>query len=256
MCSGASPRDPIFQMHHCNIDRIWAEWIARGRSNSDSPLWLNMAFENNFIAPDGSRYTDVVRDLLDVERLGYTYGIDRQDQPIPRDLGREFLLSAFTGANTGVTLPASARSIAAAAIAKPDAPLSIRLKPKGPSIPNIITPLSRSAMAAAGVGQKQVYAFVRKLSPQKGGATQLRVFVNLLDANADTKTEGNNHYVTSIGFFGPTSKHGSHDMRPTVAVNLTGALTRLGAKSDDVSVQLVPVAQRKGAKPATLKLAK
>jgi hypothetical protein len=26
MPTPASPRDPIFFMHHCNIDRIWAVW--------------------------------------------------------------------------------------------------------------------------------------------------------------------------------------------------------------------------------------
>ncbi len=29
MMSSASPNDPVFFLHHCNIDRIWAAWQAR-----------------------------------------------------------------------------------------------------------------------------------------------------------------------------------------------------------------------------------
>jgi tyrosinase len=28
MISGTSPNDPIFWLHHCNVDRIWAAWQA------------------------------------------------------------------------------------------------------------------------------------------------------------------------------------------------------------------------------------
>jgi hypothetical protein len=29
-----SPLDPIFWLHHCNIDRIWDSWLAQRHSNS------------------------------------------------------------------------------------------------------------------------------------------------------------------------------------------------------------------------------
>lgn len=76
MCSGASPRDPIFQMHHCNIDRIWAVWVEEGGPNCDEPMWLDMVFNNHFIAPDETHHSRKVSDLLKVEPLGYTYGLD------------------------------------------------------------------------------------------------------------------------------------------------------------------------------------
>src|SRR5215210_2798786 len=40
-------RDPIFYMHHCNIDRLWKRWIARGggRANpTNSATWMNQTF--------------------------------------------------------------------------------------------------------------------------------------------------------------------------------------------------------------------
>jgi hypothetical protein len=39
-----SALDPIFMMHHCNIDRIWAVWNVNNQ-NSNDPLWTDMTFQ-------------------------------------------------------------------------------------------------------------------------------------------------------------------------------------------------------------------
>src|SRR4030088_233902 len=70
-----SPRDPIFFMHHCNIDRIWAVWNSLGNDNSAEPLWTDMTFTNNFINTDGSAFSPKVSELFVPESLGYTYGL-------------------------------------------------------------------------------------------------------------------------------------------------------------------------------------
>ena len=36
MGNGMSPLDPIFWLHHCNIDRIWAEWQSTGNTTPPS----------------------------------------------------------------------------------------------------------------------------------------------------------------------------------------------------------------------------
>jgi len=43
-----SARDPIFFLHHANVDRLWSTWNARGNANSPEPLWRNFAFNGNF----------------------------------------------------------------------------------------------------------------------------------------------------------------------------------------------------------------
>src|SRR5262249_54730536 len=77
MASSQSALDPIFMMHHCNIDRIWAVWNAPplNNQNSSDPLWTNMTFQQNFYNPDGSFYSPKVSDLFTPETLGYTYGL-------------------------------------------------------------------------------------------------------------------------------------------------------------------------------------
>ncbi len=59
--------DPIFWLHHCNIDRLWASWNAAGRTNP--------ALQQKFVFADKDRKQVVkdVADFLDTAKLGYTY---------------------------------------------------------------------------------------------------------------------------------------------------------------------------------------
>src|SRR5262249_24932361 len=34
-----SPLDPIFWLHHANVDRMWARWVGQGRANTDDQMW-------------------------------------------------------------------------------------------------------------------------------------------------------------------------------------------------------------------------
>ena len=36
--------DPIFWMHHCNIDRIWVSWNNAGHANPNTAAWLGKVF--------------------------------------------------------------------------------------------------------------------------------------------------------------------------------------------------------------------
>ena len=59
--------DPIFWMHHCNIDRLWASWSAGGRSAP--AISGSFAFANK----SGHRVVNHVADFLEISKLGYTY---------------------------------------------------------------------------------------------------------------------------------------------------------------------------------------
>lgn len=39
-----APLDPIFWMHHCNIDRIWEVWVAKGNKNPTDKKWTDEKF--------------------------------------------------------------------------------------------------------------------------------------------------------------------------------------------------------------------
>lgn len=58
--------DPIFWLHHCNIDRLWEDWIASGggRVNpTTDPTWMNQTY--NFYDEAGATVTLGVSQILD-----------------------------------------------------------------------------------------------------------------------------------------------------------------------------------------------
>lgn len=65
--------DPLFWLHHCNIDRLWAVWLAQGggRVNPSDTLWLNQTFV--FHDENGAQANRPVSDFLDTAQVGYTY---------------------------------------------------------------------------------------------------------------------------------------------------------------------------------------
>jgi tyrosinase len=73
--------EPIFWLHHANIDRLWQVWLAqRDRTNPIEKAWLDTSFD----FPDpSSRLPMKVRDVLDPESLGYNY--DDTTPPAPVD---------------------------------------------------------------------------------------------------------------------------------------------------------------------------
>jgi tyrosinase len=121
-----------------------------------------------------------------------------------------------------------------------------------------IAPSAAAALEAAGMAPRRVYAFIRDMVPTDSESTYLRVFVNLPDVTENTPTS-DPHYVTTIGFFGPTGMHAEHSMRPSVAVNLTPALRQIAGttqlQSDQITVQLVPVPRADGAAASAISVA-
>ena len=67
-------QDPIFWLHHCNIDRLWEVWIGKagGRLNPATAAWRNQTF--SFFDEMGTERTVPVSKGLDTcKGLGYKY---------------------------------------------------------------------------------------------------------------------------------------------------------------------------------------
>lgn len=90
-----SPIDPLFFLHHCNIDRIWAQWQSR---NFNTRITTDYGWRAP-LSPFGTRYESLtsflpnynvqVRDVMDISRLCYRYS----DVPVKPG-------STSTGTNT------------------------------------------------------------------------------------------------------------------------------------------------------------
>src|SRR6185369_8461357 len=72
---GRAPLDPIFWLHHANLDRLWVAWIRNFDANHDptptDPAWLSQTFHFH----DQARYdvTNAVHDVTNTRTLGYRY---------------------------------------------------------------------------------------------------------------------------------------------------------------------------------------
>lgn len=72
-----SPNDPVFFLHHCFIDKIWADWQAQRVLDAPelAPHYCPMQD-----GPPGHNYEDVLKpwtrrisEVMDINELGYTY---------------------------------------------------------------------------------------------------------------------------------------------------------------------------------------
>ncbi len=254
MCAATSPQDPVFQMHHCNIDRIWDAWNRAGGPNSANPLWLDMAFTDNYIDPAGTHYTHAVSDLLEVSPLGYTYVPEEPTEPgkpKPEEPGRDLYLAYLYGAPMGLEAGFAPNTATADDVtATPDAPATVTLETARLNLP-VMQAGAAGAFEAAGVTPRRAKLFLRNIMPEAPDGTRVRVFVNSPDANADTPTEGNPNYVTTIGFFGvgPGGRmlmqgmESEEGAEPSVQVDLQIDRAGIEAGAETVTLQLVPVPQ-------------
>jgi tyrosinase len=65
MDSASSPADPIFWLHHANLDRIWVDWSSHHATAKPSHL--------NEILQPASLFGVKVSAVLDIATLGYSY---------------------------------------------------------------------------------------------------------------------------------------------------------------------------------------
>lgn len=87
--------DPIFWLHHCNIDRLWEVWRNQGPQfrNPTSAQWLStVAFDMH--DGTGNPFTFVSRDMLDTTRVLHGYRYDMV--PVAREPGAPSPLEGVT----------------------------------------------------------------------------------------------------------------------------------------------------------------
>lgn len=234
-----SAKDPIFLMHHGNIDRIWWHWNCSGGVNTSDPLWRNMPFTNHYYNPDGSWATYKPSDLQSVGSLGYSYGpcLVRAQFIAVRQLANPRLAAIFRAGRAAAARPPGTELLALRSRVSGAALEAVGTAPPRSlrdAFSNLAAQRPSARQTSAAQSTSQVVALIHDLTPPSNDVEVL-VFAGTgpLPPVSDPSDP---HFVTAIGFFGAHA-HGHAGV--SVSIDLTEHLRTMPAASDQVHVRLV-----------------
>jgi tyrosinase len=217
-------RDPIFWMHHCNIDRLWASW---NRGNCKNPTQDNTWMDKQFIFADaqGKRVVATVRNFDDIAKLGYTY-------------------AEFEPASCPATI-ARVNPAVLASLASPTqlarTPLHLNLaQPAAPAPGARATALNEQIRS---LGDKNVYLVLQNVQAEAAPGVVYNVYLDL--PQGASPSPGSPNFVGTINFFGVTMTGADmQGMTPrTFSLDVTDKIKALqagGGLGQTPAVTLVP----------------
>lgn len=188
-------RDPVFWMHHCNIDRLWASWNKNGGVNPGGS-WLTQTFV--FADQNGRRVVATVNDFKDIAALNYTY--DRFEPAPP----------PFKPIAPPITETAAAPA-APTTIAVGTGPLALTAKPARTTLQaKGATESAQAVTERAGTlsETKRWYLMLRGLHADAQPGVLYAIYLDL-PANA-TPAQSADHLVGTINFFDAVA-HPGHE---------------------------------------------
>lgn len=202
--------DPIFYLHHCNIDRLWASWNADpNRKNPNDAGFLNKTFV--FANGDGVRVTPSISSVLNITTLGYKY--DRLEPLTPANCPPPGGLAAATRklvASKVPRIPLGPGPIRASLEAPPSAQASVPLGDR-------ITHLNPD---------RRLYLVVNDLQTDGAPGTVYHLYLELPPHAGSTWTQ---YWVGTINFFAAEHRHeGGNPV--SVSFDITDLAKRLKAQ--------------------------
>lgn len=233
-----SPLDPIFWLHHANIDRLWAMW-ASDHSDPADEQWLNLGMD--FVDQNGNAVQVKPIDLLITRDLGYRYDTQPELLMVGARVPRPVAAMAPDGfrGNASFNLGNSTRVLT---------PLNVPLPPE----------LRRkmSFLPTNPEGQRPATFRLRIADvsppPDEKEPVSVRVFLNCGYLTPQTRIS-DPHYVGTFSFFGERHVDGGRmdEARETERfLDATRTLRRLyGGRQypfDNIRVSLITVATRTG----------
>ncbi|MGV2108135.1 tyrosinase family protein [Agrobacterium vitis] len=238
--------DPIFWLHHANIDRLWAQWNAASslHKNPTDPAWLNGPQEQQFVVPnpDGTPYYYKPSDMLETTspKLNYTY-----DQFV---VAQAPVLAATTAGGKTVTEPKSAELVGAnedvLALAGEKTSSVVRLDDVSSEL--FAAPKTLALGLRSGdVPLDRYFLNLENIRAQQDGFV-IDVYLNLPD-DADHEHRLDLH-AGSIGLFGVSnaskidSSHGGKGVTEVLDITtlLSGLIHSGNIAKSGLSVHLVP----------------
>ena len=241
-----APVDPIFWLHHANIDRLWDLWTTRERGAGrtampeDAARWEREPFLFYTVGDTLSeRY-------LETSELGYRYSEGFGSEILKQSPNTEVSAGPMLGPNAatfeGEKVNAALRTDAeaSAAVRVPAALLIAARTPKKKGG-------AHSSATDAGHVERELVAQVSLSPPQNHRAVRVLFFLNCSDLSPET-TLSDPHYVGSVTFFGVHGTGHHTAAQVTATLPLDGTLQRIAATGQPVmnQVKLQGIATKDG----------
>ena len=221
--------DPIFWLHHCNVDRLWEAWLTvSGNVQENGNDWRNGPFPRRFEMPqpDGSLAVFTPADTLPGGALAPTYDN----------------LTAGTDVDTAGLAEDSSMPATFSAEPPPDARLagasaeSLTIEPQGTATTSVALPAEDAALG--GEDESTILNLENIRGAPSSGV--LNIYVSAAPAGAGLASE--EEHVESVALFGlakasaPDGSHGGNGI--SVAIDITDLANRLARDAEDVLARL------------------
>jgi Common central domain of tyrosinase/Polyphenol oxidase middle domain len=204
-------RDPIFWLHHCNIDRLWTRWIGLGGGRRDpttNPVWMNTKF--TFYDEKAKKVMLAGAEILDTQRqLNYRY----DDMPV-------LAASAAPTEAEAASVPEPTRVLASL----PPTESSVGLTSRDSTL--TLQPVSAGATeSAAAQGSGPVVLSFDNISYRRPVGVYYELYLN---KPADVPPDPfGPYYAGNLSLFGLGHAHGDQGVTGgRVALDVTATLAR------------------------------
>jgi tyrosinase len=270
MSAGMSPLDPIFWLHHCNVDRLWEEW--RNRPGHSTPA-MNYTYTLQFVRMNGQLVTRTAQQALDIREQGFTYDTLQAIASAPASAART--AAASEGPSPAVPAISGRTAQVVTAVVGGSGVVSVPLRTSAPAAgagqgasPAGRTTAPSGAGAARGAAPAAAAGrLLLKLDGVQIDKDPGRVLVNVFVDGGGTSAAGagplsDKNYAGTFAFFGSNhggdhAGHGSAPgraaaptMRNTVVIDITDTVAVLSAggqfNADQLTVQFRPVTGAEG----------
>ena len=213
--------DPIFWLHHANIDRLWETWQLATEGNPNNATWRVQSFR---LRDDNGELVRMrVSEVVDITSLDYTY----DSLPLVAGIQRE-----------ADTVAPRSRPKTIAQSSKP-----LKVGREGASTAMTVGPLPTPG-AAASRGRERRYHL--KLADIEGRANPGIVYGVYVHQPGKAEAASEQWRVGVVAFFGVehSTRRGSKSPQPlSYTFDITDVIQRLGALGDldDLAVSLIPI---------------
>ncbi|MER8790161.1 tyrosinase family protein [Mesorhizobium sp. M0983] len=250
MGDGMSPLDPVFWLHHCNVDRFWAEWQAAGNVSSDP----SSSYTDSFFDSEGKPVTDATSTgAISLGSFDYVY--DTLEPSVIADISAKLELHNFDAgggslfSKLDLTSPTPIGKGASGGAARVNIEKAVTVE-----VSDLIKTLSGvrvfRAPEAMGVPLKavepsRIIARIEGVVAPHNRDVVVGVFVNCPYLSPETPSD-DLHCAGVFSFFGPGGAHAAHgenvyiDLSETIRT-LAGQ-GRLAGNGFKAQLMVVPVA--------------